>query len=124
LTAPAGVNPLLAGLRGRCPHCGQGRLFQGFLTIAPACPACGFGLAHADSGDGPAVFVIMIVGFLVVFAALFTEIAVHPPIWVHLVLWLPLAAVLCLALLRPLKGLMIGAQIRNKASEHRRDGTA
>lgn len=123
MTAPAGVNPLLAGLRGRCPHCGEGRLFVGFLKVAPACAACGFGLSHADSGDGPAVFVIIIVGFLVVFAALFTEVAYRPPIWLHLVLWLPLAAALCLGLLRPLKGLMIGAQIRNKASEHRRDGT-
>ena len=70
------------------------------------------------------MFVIIIVGFLVVFAALFTEIAVHPPIWLHLVLWLPLAAVLCLSLLRPLKGLMVGAQIRNKASQHRRDDAA
>ena len=119
-----GVNPLLAGLRGRCPNCGQGRLFQGFLRLTPACTACGFDLAHADSGDGPAVFVIIIVGFLVVFAALFTEIAFRPPIWLHLVVWLPLASILCLSLLRPLKGLMVGAQIRNKASQHRRDGTA
>ncbi len=124
MTNAAGVNPLLAGLRGRCPHCGEGPLFKGFLSLTPACASCGFNLAHADSGDGPAVFVIIIVGFLVVFAALFTEIAVHPPIWLHLVLWLPLAAVLCLSLLRPLKGLMVGAQIRNKASQHRRDDAA
>ena len=90
----------------------------------PACAACGFDLAHADSGDGPAVFVIIIVGFLAVFGALFTEIAVNPPIWMLFAFWLPVAAVLCLALLRPLKGLMIAAQIRNKASEHRRDGAA
>ena len=77
-----------------------------------------------DAGDGPAVFVIIIVGFLVVFAALFTEIAFHPPIWLHLVVWLPLASILCLSLLRPLKGLMVGAQIRNKASQHRRDDAA
>jgi uncharacterized protein (DUF983 family) len=124
LTEPAGVDPLLAGLRGRCPRCGEGALFTGFLGIVPTCRACGLDLARADSGDGPAVFVIIIVGFLVVFAALFTEVAVHPPIWLHLVLWLPLAAILCLALLRPLKGLMIAAQIRNKASEHRRDDAA
>lgn len=85
---------------------------------------CGRHLAQVDSGDGPAVFVIMIVGFLVVFSALFTEIAVRPPIWVHLVVWLPLAAVLCLALLRPAKGLMIAAQLRNKAAQHRRDDPA
>ena len=124
MTDQTGVNPLLAGLLGRCPHCGDGPLFKGFLSLTPACTTCGFDLAHADSGDGPAVFVIIIVGFLVVFAALFTEIAFHPPIWLHLVVWLPLASILCLSLLRPLKGLMVGAQIRNKASQHRRDDAA
>jgi uncharacterized protein (DUF983 family) len=121
LTAPTRVNPFLAGALGRCPHCGVGRLYAGFLTLAPVCDGCGFPLAEADSGDGPAVFVIIIVGFLIVFAALFSEIAYHPPIWFHLVVWLPLGAALCLALLRPVKGLMIAAQIRNRASEYRRD---
>ncbi len=106
---------------GRCPACGRGRLFTGFLTVTDACAVCGRDLAGADSGDGPAVFVIIIVGFLTVFAALFTEIAVHPPVWVHLALWLPLAAGLCLVLLRPVKGLMIAAQVKNRASEHRRN---
>ena len=121
MTAPAGVNPLLAGLLGRCPNCGQGRLFRGFLGIVPSCHSCGFELGHSDSGDGPAVFVIIIVGFIAVFGALIMEVAVNPPIWVLFAIWLPLAAVLCLGLLRPLKGLMIAAQIRNKASQHRRD---
>ena len=114
-------NPLLAGLRGRCPNCGEGLLFEGFLKITPRCEACGYDLAKADSGDGPAVFVIMIAGFLVSFAALYTEIAYHPPIWVHMVIWLPLTVVLCLALLRPLKGLMVAAQFANRASEARND---
>jgi uncharacterized protein (DUF983 family) len=65
--------------------------------------------------------VIIIVGFIAVFGALIMEVAVNPPIWVLFAIWLPLAAVLCLGLLRPLKGLMIAAQIRNKASQHRRD---
>ena len=122
MSTRGGVSPLLAGLACRCPNCGRGRLFDGFLKVTSACEACGFDLAHCDSGDGPAVFVIMIVGFVVVFAALFTEIAFHPPVWVHLVIWLPLGVTLCLALLRPMKGLMIAAQIKNKASEHRSDG--
>ena len=121
MTNPGGVRPLLAGLACRCPNCGRGRLFDGFLSVTGACAACGANLAAADSGDGPAVFVIIIVGFLAVFAALFTEIAIHPPVWVHLVVWLPLATGLCLVLLRPVKGLMIAAQFKNKASEHRRD---
>ncbi len=122
---PALANrPFLAGALGRCPNCGQGALYAGFLDLAPACASCGFPLASADTGDGPAIFVIMIVGFIIVFGALFTEIAVHPPVWVHLILWLPLGAALCLVLLRPMKGLMIAAQIRNKASQQGPDDLA
>jgi uncharacterized protein (DUF983 family) len=101
---------LLAGLAGRCPNCGEGHLFEGFLKVAPSCEACGYDLAKADSGDGPAVFVILVAGFIVAFAALFTEIAFSPPVWVHLVLWLPATLILCLALLRPFKGVMLAAQ--------------
>ena len=122
MTQAAAVSPFLAGALGRCPHCAKGKLFSGFLSVVPQCAVCQFPLASCDSGDGPAVFVIMIVGFVVVFSALVTEIAVHPPVWVHLVIWLPLAGLLCMALLRPLKGLMIAAQIRNKAAQHRHDG--
>lgn len=115
------ANPFLAGLRGRCPNCGEGPLFEGFLRVSPTCGACGFDLARADSGDGPAVFITLIAGFLVAFAALFTEFTLHPPVWVHLVVWLPLTVVVCLALLRPMKGLMLAAQFANRASEARRD---
>jgi uncharacterized protein (DUF983 family) len=118
VTAP---NPLLSGLLGRCPNCGEGYLFEGFLKVAPRCEACGYDLAKADSGDGPAVFVILIAGFLVAFSALITEIAVHPPVWVHLVLWLPATLIVCLVLLRPMKGVMLAAQFKNKASEARHD---
>ena len=114
-------NPLLAGLLSRCPNCGEGHLFDGFLRVSPRCEACGFDLASADSGDGPAVFVILIGGFLVAFAALFVEIAFRPPIWLHLVIWLPLTLVVCLALLRPFKGAMLAAQFMNRASEHRNE---
>jgi uncharacterized protein (DUF983 family) len=124
LTEPVAVNPFLAGALGRCPNCGKGALYGGFLTLTPVCGCCGYRLADADSGDGPAIFVIMVVGFLVVFAALFSEIAYHPPVWFHLVVWLPLGAALCLGLLRPMKGLMVAAQIRNRASQHRRDEEA
>ncbi len=110
-------NPLLAGLRGRCPGCGEGHMFDGFLKVAPACEACGYDLARADSGDGPAVFVIMIAGFVVAFSALFLEFAAHPPVWVHLLLWLPATVILSLGLLRPLKGLMLAAQFVSKASQ-------
>lgn len=119
--AASARNPLLAGIAGRCPNCGEGHLFEGFLKVSPRCEACGFDLAQADSGDGPAVFVILIAGFLVAFGALFTEVAFHPPVWVHLVVWLPATLVVCLVLLRPLKGAMLAAQFMNKASQARHD---
>ena len=117
----AGVNPLLAGLAGRCPNCGEGALFRGFLAVADRCDACGYDLARADSGDGPAVFVILIGGFIVAFAALFTEIAYRPPIWVHMVVFMPLTVVVCGGLLRPVKGILLAAQFANRAAEARHD---
>ncbi len=119
MTVGPTTSPFLAGLKGRCPNCGQGALWTGFLTVSPTCSVCAYPLVEADTGEGPAVFVILIVGFIVVFAALFTEIAVHPPIWLHLVLWLPLATALSLGLLRPAKGLMLAAVIRNRLARER-----
>jgi uncharacterized protein (DUF983 family) len=116
-----GAAPFIAGALGRCPNCSDGQLFTGFLTVAPRCAKCGFDLAKADSGDGPAVFVIFIAGFIAAFGVLFTEVAYRPPLWVEAVIWLPVAAVLCLGLLRPLKGLMIAAQFANRASQAGRD---
>jgi uncharacterized protein (DUF983 family) len=114
-------NPLLTGLKCRCPNCGRGPLFKGFLKVRERCEACGFDLRAADSGDGPAVFIILIVGFLTAFGALFTEVAYKPPAWLQLVIWLPLATVLCLVLLRPFKGVLIALQFHNKASQARSD---
>lgn len=117
--SPAPVSPLAAGLRCRCPRCGRGRLFDGYLTTAPSCEACGLDYKFIDAGDGPAVFVILIVGFLVVGAALVVEVKVRPPIWVHMALWLPLILILSLGLLRPLKATLIALQYANKAREGR-----
>jgi uncharacterized protein (DUF983 family) len=114
-------NPFTAGLACRCPNCGEGHLFEGFLKVAPRCEACGMDLSKADSGDGPVVFILLIVGMVVVFSMLIVELTVHPPIWLHLILWLPLATILTLGSLRPFKGVMIAMQFHNKASEHRSD---
>jgi uncharacterized protein (DUF983 family) len=116
-----GAAPFVAGALARCPNCSVGPLFSGFLKVAPRCSNCGFDLAKADTGDGPAVFVIFIAGFIAAFGLLFTEIVYRPPLWLEGVIWLPVAAALCAGLLRPLKGLMIAAQFANKASEARRD---
>jgi uncharacterized protein (DUF983 family) len=113
------VSPFAAGLRCRCPRCGEGRLFEGFLTPRAACESCGLDFAFADSGDGPAVFIMFIAGFLVVGAALFVELRYEPPFWVHAMLWIPAVLILCLGLLRPLKGLMIALQFANNAAEGR-----
>jgi uncharacterized protein (DUF983 family) len=108
-----------SAMRGRCPRCGQGRLFKGYLSLQPGCTACGLDYDVIDAGDGPAAFVILLIGFIVVGLALFVEVSYGPPLWLHLLLWLPLTLILCLPLLRLLKGLMIGLQFRNRAAEGR-----
>ena len=115
------LNPLLAGALGRCPNCGEGPLFVGFLTVAARCEVCGYDLAKADSGDGPVVFVTLVGGGLACFGALFTQFAFDPPIWVTMIIWMPLTLGLCLGLLRPTKGILLAAQFANKASEAQRD---
>ena len=109
------VDPVRAGLACACPRCGQGRLFDGLLKVRPACSNCGLDYSFADSGDGPAVFVIMIIGFIVVGLALYFDSNYSWPIWLHLILWIPLAVGLSLWLLRVLKALLIALQYRNKA---------
>lgn len=115
--------PTATGMRGRCPRCGEGRLFSGFLGVQPRCQACGLDFSFIDSGDGPAVFVIMIVGFIVVGLALYVEFTFAPPLWVHALLWVPLILGLSIGLLRPLKGFLIAQQYRHRAEEGRIEGT-
>ncbi|OJF92874.1 DUF983 domain-containing protein [Pararhizobium antarcticum] len=109
------VDPVSSGLKGRCPRCGQGNLFDGFIKVKPACSNCALDYGFADSGDGPVVFVILIVGFLVVGSALWMEVNVNPPLWVHFILWIPLATILTLGIMRMLKGVLINLQFRNNA---------
>lgn len=110
---------LITGLCGTCPRCGRGKLFNGLLNVAPRCEKCGLDFTFIDTGDGPAVFVTLIAGLAVVGAALWTELRYEPPIWVHLIIFLPLTLVVCLGLLRPLKGWLIAMQYRNEAEEGR-----
>jgi uncharacterized protein (DUF983 family) len=111
--------PIAHGLRCRCPRCGKGTLFEGFLKLRAACERCGLDYGFADAGDGPAVFVILFGGAVVVFAALITEVVYQPPYWLHAVLWLPLILIVTLAPLRPIKGLMIALQYHHRAAEGR-----
>jgi uncharacterized protein (DUF983 family) len=111
-----------AGLSCACPRCGEGKLFQGFLTVKSRCENCGLDYSFADAGDGPAVFIMFLAGAIVVGCALITEILYQPPYWVHAALWLPLIFILTLGPLRPMKGLMIALQYHHKAAETRFDG--
>ena len=115
----APVPPASAALSGRCPHCGQGHLFKGFLEVAPRCEVCGLDFAFADSGDGPAVFVSFAALVVVTGAALLLDAMFDLPIWLIMLIIVPLSAVLCLGLLRPAKGLMIGLQYKHKAEQGR-----
>ena len=112
-------SPILAGLACRCPRCGKGKLFRGFLTLRPRCEACGLDYAFIDAGDGPAVFVILLAGFIVVGCALVVEFKYAPSFWLHAVLWLPLILATTLLPLRSMKGLLIALQYRHKAAEGR-----
>ena len=115
------ISPLYAGLLGRCPRCGVGRLFAGYLGIKPSCPHCGLDFEFAQSGDGPAVFIILIAGFIVTGAALLVEVAYRPPMWLHALLWLPLGLGLPLLLLRPFKATLVALQYKYRAGEGRMD---
>ncbi len=110
-------SPWIAGLKGKCPRCGKGHIFMSFLDIAPSCEICGLDLKFADAGDGPAVFVTLLGGFFVLGAALWTELKFEPPFWVHLVIFLPLTLFVCIGMLRPLKGILVALQYRNKSGQ-------
>jgi uncharacterized protein (DUF983 family) len=114
------VNPVVAGVRCRCPNCGEGPLFCGYLKVCDQCEACGEDLSRADSGDGPVVFILLIVGLIGCAGLLFTEFVFHPPVWLEMAIWLPLIAIMTLAALRPFKATLIALQFHNRASEARR----
>lgn len=114
------VSPHLAGLTGKCPRCGEGRMFSGLLTVADSCNVCGLDFSFAEAGDGPAVLVMTLAGFIVCGLALYVEVAFQPPYWFHALIFLPVSALVCIGMLRPAKGLLIAQQYFNKAEEGRR----
>lgn len=97
-------------------------MFDGFLTVTKRCPACGLDYAFADTADGPAIFIMLIVGFIVAGGALAVEALYQPAYWVHALLWGPLTLILCLAMLRPFKGVLLALQYHHKAEEGRLSG--
>ena len=113
------VSPVSAGFNCRCPRCGRGRLFSGYLKVADKCESCGLDLGAMDSGDGPAVFVMFIVLIITMPLVFLVWAVFEPPIWVHAILWPIVVTGLSLWLLRPAKGAMLGLQFKHKAGEHR-----
>ncbi|MBI5323624.1 DUF983 domain-containing protein [Bradyrhizobium sp.] len=118
-TPPTLTESALRGIACKCPRCGKGKIYSGFLTLRPACEACGLDFAFMDSGDGPAIFMIMIAGAIVVGAALIVEIKYQPPFWLHAALWLPLILATTLLPLRAMKSLLIALQYHHKAAPGR-----
>jgi uncharacterized protein (DUF983 family) len=102
-----------AALGCRCPRCGQGPLFVGVLNVRKSCAVCGLDLSAQDAGYGPAVFVILFLGLIVVGLAAVVEIEFSPPLWVHLLLWTPLILGGAVAMLRPFKAGLIALQYRH-----------
>jgi uncharacterized protein (DUF983 family) len=119
--ASSDPSPIGTGLAGRCPRCGQGKLFEGLLTPAKACSSCGLDFGFADSGDGPAVFGILILGAVIAAGAIWLEFTYAPPMWLQAVIWLPLILVGSIVVLRLGKGIFIALQYANRAAEGRRE---
>lgn len=112
-------SPYRAALRGLCPRCAANTLFTGLATFAPKCRACGLDFSSFNVGDGPAAFLTLIVGALITGLAIAVELRLHPPFWVHILLWIPITAAAVIGLLRLAKGLLLILEYRNRAREGR-----
>ena len=110
---------VLRGLACKCPRCGKGKVFAGFLDLRRSCERCSLDYAFIDAGDGPAIFIIMIAGAIVVGCALVVEVKYQPPFWLHALLWLPLILATTLLPLRSMKALLIALQFHHKAAPGR-----
>lgn len=111
----ADVSPFSAGLRCRCPRCGEGPLYDGLLAIRERCSACALDLRAQDSGDGPAVFVILITGFITVGMAAWVELKFSPPFWLHMAIWPAIILAGAIFMLRIFKATLIALQYRHRA---------
>jgi uncharacterized protein (DUF983 family) len=114
------LSPVSTGLSAKCPRCGRGKLFEGYLTVAPGCTSCGLSYDFADGGDGAAWFVMLFVCVVGVGSILGIEVAYSPSFWVHALIAIPLLVVLPLVLLRPVKAILLNQQWKTGAREGRR----
>lgn len=104
---------MLCGAIGRCPACGKGRLFSSYLKVTDHCGHCGEALHHQRADDAPPYFTIFIAGHLLVPMVLAFELTFHPALWLHVAIWAPITIALCLTLLVPIKGAIVGLQWAN-----------
>ncbi len=111
------LQPLQTGLRGRCPRCGQGHLFDGFIRLRPECEVCGLDYSFADPADGPAFFIMMFACIPSTIFALWLQINYEPAWWVHFLTTVPLMLLTCVPPLRPVKGWLVASQYFHKAQE-------
>jgi uncharacterized protein (DUF983 family) len=110
---------LAAALRGLCPRCGAKTLYRGLAGFTPKCRACGLAFAEFNVGDGPAAFLILVIGALITGLAIALELGLAPPFWLHILLWVPLTSVAVIASLRVSKGLLLALEYRHRAREGR-----
>lgn len=119
----AHISTLTTSLRCRCPRCGEGRLFRGFLMLDKQCEACGLDYGFAEPADGPAFFVMTGVGIVVIAVWAWLTVVYDPPIWLQLATVFPALIGGCLATLRPVKAWMVAEQYVHKAEEGRWQST-
>jgi uncharacterized protein (DUF983 family) len=110
-------SPFIAGVTGRCPMCGEGSIFNGMLKLATRCDACDADFEKADIGDGASVFVIFFLGLFALVLYLLVEVAFRPPVWVHILIQMPMIPVMSIMMLRPIKGILFALQFANDASQ-------
>jgi uncharacterized protein (DUF983 family) len=111
------ISVVRATLTCRCPRCGQGKLFSGLLDLAPACGACGLDFSRMDVGDGFVVPILMVLGFIIVGAAIWFDFTYTPPLWLHAIIWPPVTVVLAVAMTRYLKSFLAVQQYHVRKSE-------
>lgn len=111
------VSILRAALLCRCPQCGRGALFSGLLAVRERCPVCGLDLRQNDTGDGPAVAVMLLLGAIVVGLAFWVDVRFTPPLWLHAIIWPVVTLPLAILMMRPLKAALVALQYRHRSSE-------
>jgi uncharacterized protein (DUF983 family) len=121
---PIVVPPVSAALRGLCPRCGAPGLFSGAVAFAPQCRHCGLDFTAFNVGDGPAAFLTLILGTIVVGLAVWLQLRFDPPLWVQMLVWIPVALILTVVALRVAKAALLGAEYRNAAREGRIEDVA